>query len=148
MPLFMLAKLPLGLIAGLRVRHIDDEVCDVTVPYGWRTTNPFKSTYFAALTMAAEMSTGALAMATVRASPEPISMLVVGLEGEFLKKATQVTTFRCAAGKEMSEAVLEALETGEGVVRRVETIGTAPDGTVVARFCFTWSFKKKRSRAS
>ena len=145
MPMFMLAKLPLALIAGLRVRHIDEDSCEVTVPYGWRTTNPFKSTYFAALTMAAEMATGALAMATVRASPKPISMLVVGVEGQFLKKATQVTTFRCEAGKEMSASVMETLETGEAVVQKAEAIGTSPDGVEVARFVFTWSFKKKRT---
>ena len=145
MPMFMLAKLPLALIAGLRVKTIDQDICEVTLPYGWRTTNPFKSTYFAALAMAAEMSTGALAMAVVRASPHPISMLVVGMEGKFVKKATEVTTFRCEAGKDMTAAVLETLETGEGVVCKTETIGTSPDGAEIARFTFTWSFKKKRS---
>src|SRR4029434_3796701 len=62
---FMLAKLPLALIAGVCVRGLDRERCVVTVPYGWRTTNPFRSTYFAALSMAAEMSTGALSMVAV-----------------------------------------------------------------------------------
>ena len=45
---YMLAKLPLALMAGLRVRELDRDRCVVTVPYGWRTTNPFRSTYFAA----------------------------------------------------------------------------------------------------
>ena len=49
---FMLAKLPLALFAGLRVRELSDHRCVVTVPYGWRSTNPFRSTYFAALSMA------------------------------------------------------------------------------------------------
>ena len=143
--MFMLAKLPLALMAGLKVRNIDADICEVSVPYGWRSTNPFQSTYFAALTMAAEMSTGALAISLVRASPRPISMLVVNVEGEFVKKATSLTTFRCEAGQEMSQAVLETLEHGEAVTRRVETIGTSPDGETIARFWFTWSFKRKAS---
>jgi len=69
----------------------------------------------------------------------------VGMEGKFVKKATEVTTFRCEAGKDMTAAVLETLETGEGVVCKTETIGTSPDGAEIARFTFTWSFKKKRS---
>ncbi len=52
--LFMLMKLPLALFAGLRVQQIDASECAVSVPYGWLSTNPFKSTYFAALSMAAE----------------------------------------------------------------------------------------------
>ncbi len=66
---FMLAKLPLALVAGLRMRELDRDRCVVTVPYGWRTTNPFRSTYFAALSMAAEMSTGAPAMMAAETAP-------------------------------------------------------------------------------
>ena len=53
---YLLAKLPLALFAGLRVRELDAGRCAVSVPYGWRSTNPFRSTYFAALGMAADRS--------------------------------------------------------------------------------------------
>jgi len=53
MRLFLLAKLPLGFMAGLRVKHLDRHRCQATVPYGWRPQNPFRSTYFAAQAMAA-----------------------------------------------------------------------------------------------
>ena len=45
---FLLAKLPLGLFAGLRVDELDAQSCTTSLPYGWRTTNPFRSIYFAA----------------------------------------------------------------------------------------------------
>src|SRR4051812_44984537 len=63
--LFLLAKLPLGFFSGMKVKEIDTHHCVATVPYGWMTRNPFKSTYFAALSMAAELSTGALALFSV-----------------------------------------------------------------------------------
>ncbi|HJN74539.1 MAG TPA: DUF4442 domain-containing protein [Myxococcota bacterium] len=143
---YMLAKLPLALIAGLRIRSFDADHCAVSVPYRWLTTNPFRSTYFAALSMAAEMSTGALGLSVVEAAPEPISILIVRMEGQFVKKATDLTTFTCRAGAEMAQAVATALATGESVECTAETIGTNPDGVEVARFTFTWSFKKKRKR--
>src|SRR5436309_8830631 len=92
---FLLAKLPLALVAGLRVRELDSERCAVTVPYGWRTTNPFRSTYFAALGMAAEMSTGALAMMATELASQPVALIIVGLEAGFEKKAQALTTFTC-----------------------------------------------------
>ncbi|HVG41559.1 MAG TPA: hypothetical protein VM888_08095, partial [Chitinophagaceae bacterium] len=57
--LFMLQKLPAALFSGLAVKSITEEECTVSVPYKWFTQNPFRSTYFACLSMAAEMSTGA-----------------------------------------------------------------------------------------
>lgn len=142
--LFMLGKLPLGLLAGLRITHIDADVCEVAVPYRWITTNPFRSTYFAALSMAAEMSTGALGLALVEAAPEPVSFLIVGMNADFSKKATDLTTFRCEGGEAMTAAMLEALETGKPVKTTLETVGRNKAGDEVARFTFTWSFKRKR----
>ena len=143
---FMLAKLPLGLIAGLRVRELDRERCVVSVPYGWRTTNPFQSTYFAALSMAAEMSTGAPAMMAVELAPQPVAMLIVNMEGSFGKKATSVTYFTCEEGAKAFAAIEETLRTGEAATARLETVGRMKDGTEVARFVFTWSFKKRSKR--
>lgn len=140
---FMLAKLPLALVAGLRVRELDAGRCVVTVPYGWRTTNPFRSTYFAALSMAAEMSTGALAMMATELAPQPVALLIVNLEAGFEKKATGLTAFTCEDGAQAFAAVAETVRTGEPATARLESVGRAPDGTVVARFAFTWSFKRR-----
>lgn len=143
---FFLSKLPLALVAGLRVKSLTPERCEVTVRYGWRTTNPFKSTYFAALAMAAELSTGALAMMAVRLEQEPVALLIVNLEAVFEKKATGVTTFTCEGGPELFAAVAKTIETREAVTATVPTIGRAADGTVVARFALTWSFKVRSRR--
>lgn len=141
--LFMLGKLPLALVAGLRVRALDATRCVVTVPYGWRTTNPFRSTYFAALSMAAELSTGAPAMLAVRAASAPVALLIVGLEASFEKKATATTAFTCESVPALFAAVEETVRSGEPVKVAAPTVGRAPDGAVVARFTFHWSFKRR-----
>lgn len=141
---FFLAKVPLALAAGLRVRELTTERCVTTVPYGWRTTNPFRSTYFAAQSMAAELSTGALAGLAVELAPKPVALLIIHLEASFEKKATALTAFTCEDGAKIFAAVEETLRTGEPATARAESVGRMPDGTVVARFAFTWSFKRRR----
>ena len=56
------------------------EKCITSVPYKWLTQNPFRSTYFASLAMAAEMSTGILALSNVYKRNPPFSMLVIKME--------------------------------------------------------------------
>ncbi|HEY2739378.1 MAG TPA: DUF4442 domain-containing protein [Thermoanaerobaculia bacterium] len=142
--LFLLAKLPLALFAGLRLRELDAEHAVATMPYGWRSTNPFRSTYFAALAMAGEFSTGALAALAADSAPRPVAMLIVNMTASFEKKATSLTTFTCSEGAKLAAAVARAVATGEAATAEAETVGRMADGTVVARFTFTWSFKARR----
>ena len=67
--LWMWKTLPLAAFAGLRVVRLDEAACAVRLPGGWRTQNPFRSTYFAAQAMAAEMSTGAPALVLLEGRP-------------------------------------------------------------------------------
>ena len=143
MSAWMLAKLPLARIAGLRIDEITPERCAVSVPYRWLSQNPFRSTYFAALAMAAEMSTGTLGLLAVRSAPQSVAVIITHIEGEFLKKATGRTTFTCEAGPALFAAVEETLRTGLGVTVRVPTIGRSDDGAEIARFTFEWSFKRR-----
>ncbi|MEA2694860.1 MAG: hypothetical protein QOJ16_4247 [Acidobacteriota bacterium] len=140
---FFLAKLPLALFAGLRVRELDEHRCATSVPYGWRTTNPFRSTYFAALSMAAELSTGALALLATELAGAPVALLIVNLTASFGKKATALTTFTCEDGAQAFDAVAATVATGEPATATLATVGRMPDGTEVARFTFTWSFKRR-----
>lgn len=143
MRLFMLKSLPLGFMAGLRVDRLEGDACAVSVPYGWRTTNPFRSTYFAAQSMAAELSTGALAMHAVACAPSSVAMLIVDLQATFGKKATDRATFVCEQGAALREAVARTVADGEPATARVETVGRMASGDEVARFSFTWSFKQR-----
>lgn len=141
--MFLFAKLPAAYFAGVRVRDINENSCRVTVPYKWLSQNPFRSTYFACLSMAAEMSTGALAMAHLFKSEPPLSMLVIKVESEYFKKATGRTSFTCEDGPLFQQAVQEALQSGEAKTVKAKSVGTNSEGEVVAEFYITWSFKKK-----
>lgn len=141
--LFLLSKLPSAFFSGVRVRYIDEEKCVVTVPYKWFSQNPFKSTYFACLAMAAEMSTGILAMAQTYGQKPPVSMLVLNIEGSFEKKANGLTTFICEDGFSMAQTVKEAIATGKSTTLTARSVGKNKDGDIVANFAITWSFKSK-----
>jgi hypothetical protein len=142
--LFLLTKLPAAFFSGVRVQQIDEAGATVTVPYKWFSQNPFKSTYFACLAMAAELSTGVLAMMHTYKSTSAISMLVTGLEAAYFKKATGVTTFTCEQGLEMYETIEAAIASGEGKTIKVKSTGINNNGELVAEFFITWSFKAKK----
>lgn len=144
--LFLLQKLPLAFIAGVKVRRADKVVCTVSVPYKWLSQNPFRSIYFAALAMAAEMSTGILSMMAIQGASPALSMLVSNVEASFVKKADKRVYFTCTDGAKIFEAVQKAIQTGEGVTVKARSEGTMSDGTVVAEFFITWSFKTKSKK--
>ena len=141
--LFLLSKLPSAYFAGVRLKSIDEIKCAVTVPFKWFSQNPFRSTYFACLSMAAEMSTGALALGHLYKRKPAVSMLVVKTEGEYFKKAADKTTFVCEDGAVIKKAIEEAVATGEGRTIRTRSVGTNKAGELVAEFYITWSFKAK-----
>ena len=142
--MFLLFKLPSAFFCGVRVRDIDEKRCVVTVPYKWFSQNPFKSTYFACLSMAAEMSTGALAMAHVYKRIPAISMLVVKVDSEYFKKASGKTTFICEDGEALLQTIQDSIATGEGRTFRAKSTGRNANNETVAEFYVTWSFKAKR----
>lgn len=138
-------KLPLGWFSGMRIEYLDGKTCRATLPMGWRTQNPFRSIYFAAEAMVAELSAGALGMLHIQNSDVAVSLLVSGLEAQFTKKAVSLTTFTCEDGDKIKAAIDETIRTGEGTVAECISVGRMADGTEVARFKIYWSFKRKKS---
>jgi len=141
--MYLLYKLPAAFFSGIKIKEISMEKCTTSVPYKWLTQNPFRSTYFASLAMAAEMSTGLLALINTYQKKSPISMLVTKVEANYFKKAKAVTFFTCEEGPEITNAVNEAAKSGGGKTIIVKSIGKNRDGEPIAEFLFTWSFKKK-----
>lgn len=142
--LFLLTKLPSAYFAGVRVREASESRCVVTVPYKWFSRNPFRSTYFACLSMAAEMSTGALAMAHLYKRKPAVSMLVTKVESSYHKKATGRTWFTCEDGALLANAIQQSIDSGEPQELRARSIGKNEAGELVAEFFVTWSFKARR----
>ncbi len=141
--LFFLQKMPMGLLNGLRIVEIDEKHASVSVPYNYLTKNPFRSLYFAVQSMAAEMSSGAMAIAEIKAASRPVSMLVYDMQAKFTKKAQSRVLFTCNDGEAIRQAIRETLETGEGRTATITSIGIDQAGDKVSEFNFTWTFKAK-----
>lgn len=141
--IFLLKKLPAGFFTGLSIEHFNAGTCAVSVPYKWLNKNPFRSTYFASLAMAAELSTGALAMANVFGSRPAVSMLVTGLQATYFKKAVCKTIFTCNDGEKFETAVSTAVKTGVPQIVEAISTGLSEAGDLIATFTITWSFKVK-----
>jgi hypothetical protein len=142
---FLFQKLPAAFFAGLRIHYFDDQKCVVRIRYSWFSQNPFKSIYFAVEAMAAEMCSGMLAFGQVHKRNPKISMLVVKMEVNFIKKATGTILFTCEDGALIQAAINESIETGEGKTIVCMSKGKNSANETVAEFLITWSFKAKTS---
>jgi hypothetical protein len=145
---YLLRKLPLGFLAGLRVDHFSYESSVVSVPYNRLTSNPFRSMYFAPLTMAAELASGLYALQGVLASETPVSMLVVGMKAEFMKKARSRVRFKSHDNMAISAAIAACKHSDEGQEVVVQTSGFDDEGREVARFEFHWAFRRKQIQST
>lgn len=141
--LFLLMKLPAAFFSGIRIKEISKEKCTTSVPFKWLTQNPFRSTYFASLAMAAEMSTGVLAIINIYKKDPPVSMLVTKMKAEYYKKAKGISYFTCTEGLEITNAVNNAIQTSEAQTISVKASGKNKNEELIAEFLFTWSFKKR-----
>ena len=141
--LLMFKILPMGFLSGMKVVSLDEEHCAVSVPYKRLNKNPFKSTFWAVMGMAAEMSSGALMILYTHKQKPSISMLVADCKGEFVKKATDITTFTCNDGALIKQKIQEAIETKEGQVIPTTMVGKNKNGEIVAKFNFTWTIKAR-----
>lgn len=139
-------KLPIAKIAGIRPHHFSAEKAEISVKLRWLNQNPFNSMFWAVQGMAAELSTAVLCFQKIKESQQNISMLVVGLEAKFTKKAVGKIIFTCEQGEALSEVLNSAINTGQGQTLIMKSIGRDEKGDQVAEFQFQWSFKVRGER--
>lgn len=140
---YLLWKLPAAWLSGVRLQSLETDTCVTSVPYRWLSQNPFRSTYFACLAMAAELSTGLPALMYASGAPRRVSMLVTGMESTFVKKATGLTLFTCAELPLLRAALEKALNNDTAETVTLHSEGRDKDGILIASFAITWSFKSK-----
>lgn len=139
----MFFKIPLIWFSGIRLQQFSRGYCEVYLPFSRSTQNPFKSVYFAAQCMAAELSTGLPVMAETIETGKKISMLVTGMKAHFFKKADHTIIFTCDAKDVIINAISEAQQSGGGIKFSLISTGIMKDGSKVAEFEFEWSIKVK-----
>tara|TARA_Y200000002_G_scaffold340488_1_gene311096 strand:+ start:5291 stop:5779 length:489 start_codon:yes stop_codon:yes gene_type:complete len=141
--IYLLLKLPMGFISGMRIRKLNEEKCEVTVPYKWINKNPFKSTFWAVLGMGAEMNTAGLILQYTYKHHPSISTLPLKCESEFFKKATGITRFTCTDGALIKEKINFAISSKEPVIIEAYSTGVNNNSETICKFKFTWSIKIK-----
>lgn len=141
--LFLLSRLPLVYVAGIRLQTLTPSQCVTTAHYRWITQNPFRSMYFAVMNMAAELSTGVLCMGNIYGRKPPVSMLVVSTETKYYRKGIGTIRFVCNDGALISDAIADAIATGEGREIRCLSSAINESGETIAECWITWSVKAK-----
>lgn len=145
-PLFragMLKELPMGAIAGLKITELDELQCKVTVPYKYVNKNPFNTTYWAVLGMAAEMASGAMVQMYTHKITPSVSMFVTGCNGKFIKRAVGVTTFICNDGLLIAETIQKAIDTMQPQTIQSNVKGYDKNKVLLVDFTFEWSLKAR-----
>lgn len=141
--LFLLRKLPLAFLAGVKLKKLDDSGSMTQMKFRWINQNPFRSMYFAAMHMAAEFATGALLFQYMD-SKTRFSMLLVNTSAEFHKKAVGKISFTCAKGPEADTFIEQIMNSEEGDAITLPVSATNAEGEVVANFQYVWSCRRKK----
>jgi hypothetical protein len=139
----MLKELPMGAIAGLKITELDELQCKVTVPYKYVNKNPFNTTYWAVLGMAAEMASGAMVQMYTHKITPSVSMFVTGCNGKFIKRAVGVTTFICNDGLLIAETIQKAIDTMQPQTIQSNVKGYDKNKVLLVDFTFEWSLKAR-----
>lgn len=140
---YLLYKLPAAWFSGVKLEKMDYDTTSISLKYSWFSQNPFRSTYFACLAMAAEMSTGLPCLMVIQGRKPGVSMLVIEMKSFFYKKATGRTTFVCNDNRDIFECIELARQTGESRNITATSVGYNERGEKVAAFEFNWSFRVK-----
>ena len=136
---FTVLSMPAGAFVGLRLVRADADVCVTSIPGGWRSQNPFKTMYWAAQGMAAEL-------ATSRSTKRGIRMFVVGTEATFVKRAKGKIVFTCEDISAARAAIEETLATGEKIDLDMRAVGHDSNGDIVSEWVFKWNFRARENR--
>lgn len=133
----------MAFLAGIRLVSFDDDHASVSLPFSYLNRNPFRSIYFACQSMAAEFSTAVLCLREIARHNTEISLLVVHIEADFVKKADEMITFSCYKTGRLRQAIQRCVTREVPQKATLATIGCNSSGETVAEFTITWSFKAR-----
>ena len=138
---FLFFQLPSAFFCGVRLKYLDSFKSIVSINHSWFNKNPFKSIFWAAQGMAAELTTGSLIKNAIKESGVNVSYLVVENKSSFYKKATGKIIFECNQGKELQDLFNSFDKDNNKAIIELKSIGTDSNNIKVSEFSFTWSLK-------
>ena len=139
---FLITKLPMCLIARVKVKSLNEQESSTTVPYNFINKNPFNSMYFAVQAMAAELSTGTLVF--LHLDQLKMSGIVTGLKVKYFKKAKSKITFVCKDGNKIMNIINKASKSYDSFSCSMTASGFDSNNDCVSKFEITWSLKRKK----
>lgn len=144
---FGLFKIPMLFFIRPVVEEINDERCVVRVPLSRRTKNHLGSMYFGALAAGADCAAGLIAMRRIMESGNQVALIFKDFHADYAKRAEGDVLFTSTQGREVSDLVKRAMDTGERVDMPVRVVATVPalsGDEPVATFTLTLSLKRTR----
>ena len=138
---FLFFQLPSAFFCGVRLKYLDSFKSIVSINHSWFNKNPFKSIFWAAQGMAAELTTGSLIKNVIKESGVNVSYLVVENKSSFYKKATGKIIFECNQGKELQDLFNSFDQHNNKAIIELKSIGIDSNNIKVSEFSFTWSLK-------
>jgi hypothetical protein len=142
-PVFLLWKLPLAWLAGLRITYLDSRGCEIRMRHSFWNKNPFGSMYFAAMAMGAEMSTGLPAYTHLRRRRQSVSLLLSGMEAVYHKKAVGLIHFRFEGMKSLLDSLETLQKSGDTCTALLVSQCFNKQKQLMAEFRFTWTFRQR-----
>lgn len=139
---FGLTKVPLLFLCSPKILRLDDNVCDVVIPFRKIVKNHLGSVYFGALAIGADTCIGMLAFDKIQKRDKRISLVFKDFKAQFIKRAEGHTHFVCEAGHLIDELIDEVLRTGERAHKTIPAKAFVL-GELVAEFELTLSLKVK-----
>jgi hypothetical protein len=137
---WMLKHLPMGLLSGMYIESLGEEGCKVVLKDRWWIRNPFRSVFWAVMSMAAEMSTGALMYAYVSGSK--LQFILVQMEAKFFRKAKGKSSYFCYSGQDVLRWMQNIEDTGDTSVVILPVVARDEDNQILAEFKFYWQLRK------
>jgi hypothetical protein len=148
-----ITRIPFLFALRPRVMRLDDDVCEVLAPLTYLTRNHVGSMYIGPLATGADCC-GALhaarAIYGVGGPRRDVVPIFKSLHAEFHKLADGDVLFRTTQGRQITDAVVRADETGERVTVPVTVVAMVPDKygeEPVATFVLELSMKRKKEGA-
>ena len=136
----MLSKLPMALLTGMIIVELNEEHCRVRLNDHWWLHNPFRSVYWAVISMAGELSTGALLYAY--GSAPKTRFILVEMRAKFYKKLRGKSFYFCRAGQEIGKQMNALQNTSETRIVILPAQALNESGETVAEFEFYWQLRK------
>ncbi|MGQ0506514.1 MAG: DUF4442 domain-containing protein [Myxococcaceae bacterium] len=141
-----LTRIPLLLFIGPQVLRLEEEICEIKIPLGYRTKNHLGSMYLGTLAAGADIAAGITVLKLIREGHPKVMPIFKNMKAEFFKRADGDVVFRTTQGREIADAVKQADASGERVTVEVEVLCTVPKkygDEPVAKFVMGLSMKRK-----